>query len=279
MSNPRLPLEILDYIVDLLHDEPETLGQCCLVSKSWVSHTRKHLFVDIDLRYTGDLEAWKETFPDPMNSPAYHARSLSIGSSLFIIAADAEEDDDDDWIRAFSRVVRLEVRTHFGSHYNSELSLVYLHNFSPVLKSFQVDNCLPRSRVFNLVCSLPLLEDLIIHEDARLGEDHYDEIDFQPLTSPLSIGTFELDSTKGTESIVRRLLDLPGGFHFRKLVLTWRNEEDLRWIMALVGGCSDTLECFDIKHTMYCTFLQFLPSDQYLTRTFVCTSGRAAGFR
>jgi len=113
MSNPRLPLETLDYIVDLLHDEPETLEDCCLVSKSWVSRPRKHLFANIALRHTADLEEWKETFPDPVNSPAYHARSLIIGSSRFVTTADAEEDD---WIRAFPRVVRLEVRTHFWSH-------------------------------------------------------------------------------------------------------------------------------------------------------------------
>jgi len=111
-----------------------------------------------------------------------------------------------------------------------------------------------------------------------VDEADHDETHFQPLTSPPLIGTFKLDSTRGTASTVRRLLDLPGGFHFRKLALTWRNEEDLRWIMALVEGCSDTLESFDIQHAMCCTFLQFLHLDQHLTRTFVCTSGQAAGF-
>ncbi|KAF9642961.1 hypothetical protein BDM02DRAFT_3104213, partial [Thelephora ganbajun] len=51
MSNPHkphLPPEILDYIVDFLYNEPETLKQCCLVSKSWVPRTRKHLFADIN---------------------------------------------------------------------------------------------------------------------------------------------------------------------------------------------------------------------------------------
>ena len=28
-----LPLETLDYILDFLHDKPETLKECCLVSK------------------------------------------------------------------------------------------------------------------------------------------------------------------------------------------------------------------------------------------------------
>ncbi|KAF9644347.1 hypothetical protein BDM02DRAFT_3103092, partial [Thelephora ganbajun] len=45
--HPYLPPETLDYIVDFLHDNRETLEQCCLVSKSWVPRARKHLFADI----------------------------------------------------------------------------------------------------------------------------------------------------------------------------------------------------------------------------------------
>jgi len=38
-SNPYLPPEILDYIVDLLHNSPNALKECCLVSKSWIPRT------------------------------------------------------------------------------------------------------------------------------------------------------------------------------------------------------------------------------------------------
>ncbi|KAF9644814.1 hypothetical protein BDM02DRAFT_3067122, partial [Thelephora ganbajun] len=51
MSNPyqvHLPPEILDCIVDFLRDQPETLKQCCLVSKSWVSRARSHLFTNVE---------------------------------------------------------------------------------------------------------------------------------------------------------------------------------------------------------------------------------------
>ena len=42
VPNPYLPSETLDYIVGLLLcDRPETLKECCLVSKSFVSRTRK----------------------------------------------------------------------------------------------------------------------------------------------------------------------------------------------------------------------------------------------
>ena len=248
MSNPHLLPEILDYTVDLLHDNPATLKQCCLVSKSWVSRTRRHLFADINFNSSYGLEAWKKTFPDPANSPAYHTRSLFIGCPRSVTAADAEEGG---WIRAFSRVVRLELHTH--PYHNPEASLIPFHNFSPALKSLRVVNLLPRSQVFELVCSLPLLEDLNIQE-YQVDEADYGKVGFQPLTSPPLTGSFELDTEEAGPTI-RRLLDLPGGFHFRELILTWRNEEDLRWFMELVVGCSDTLECFDIWETTCSTFL------------------------
>ncbi|KAF9789288.1 hypothetical protein BJ322DRAFT_975360, partial [Thelephora terrestris] len=49
MSDSRLPQEITDYILDLLHDEPKTLRQCCLVSRSWTPRTRKHIFGTVRL--------------------------------------------------------------------------------------------------------------------------------------------------------------------------------------------------------------------------------------
>ena len=43
----RIPQETLDYTMGLLHDEPETLKECCIVSKPWIPRTRKHSFADI----------------------------------------------------------------------------------------------------------------------------------------------------------------------------------------------------------------------------------------
>jgi len=271
MSNPQLPREILDYTVDHLHDNPGALKKCCLVSKSWVPRTRKHIFARVNFNHAHELAEWKKTFPDPTNSPAYHTRSLFVGCPRSVTAEDAEEGG---WIRAFSRVVRFEVDTR--RYYHSEISLVPFHNFSPALKSLRVISSIPRSRIFNLVCSLPLLEDLSIRE-FRVGGSDSDGTDFQPLTSPLFTGTFRLYSGGGTGPIVRQLLDLPSGFRFRKLVLTWRNQEDIRWITTLMARCSDTLECLDIRQALYCTFPWLLHLDQYLTRTFICTNRQAAG--
>jgi len=69
MPNPHLPRETLDYIVDFLHDEPETLKACCLASKSWVPRTRKHLFSEIAFGSGAKVERWTKAFPDSTNPP------------------------------------------------------------------------------------------------------------------------------------------------------------------------------------------------------------------
>ena len=48
--------------------------------------------------------------------------------------------------------------------------------------------------------------------------------------------------------IARRLLCLPGGVHFQRLVVMWYRGEDILTTMALVEGCSHTLEALDITY-------------------------------
>ncbi|KAF9789264.1 hypothetical protein BJ322DRAFT_529000 [Thelephora terrestris] len=106
MSDLRLPPEILDRVIDFLHDDLDALKQCSLVTRSFVPRTRTHLFVHINFESDDDLDAWKRAFPDHANSPARHARSLSLGCPDFIATADLGEGG---WVRSFSNLVRLEV--------------------------------------------------------------------------------------------------------------------------------------------------------------------------
>ena len=111
MPDPHLPPEITDFIIDILGDERGTLKQCCLVCKSWVPCARKHLFHRIEFDCPAEVDAWKETFPDPANSPGHHTRSLAIDCPGVFTIADAEEGG---WIEAFSNVVRLRISTDSG---------------------------------------------------------------------------------------------------------------------------------------------------------------------
>ena len=104
MSSPYLPPETLDYITDLLHDKPDALRKCCLVSKSWVPRTRKHLFINIKFLSAKDVQSWGEIFPDPSNSPAYHTHTLSVCLTQAIMEVDAGAGS---LIQTFPCVVRL----------------------------------------------------------------------------------------------------------------------------------------------------------------------------
>ena len=107
MSNPYLPPEILDHIVDLLRDGTPALRSCCLVSKSWIPRTRKHLFAYVAFDTVKDLQSWKDTFPDSSTSPAHYTKTLFVNCPQVVAAADAESGG---WITGFSRVVQLQVR-------------------------------------------------------------------------------------------------------------------------------------------------------------------------
>ena len=259
MPNPHLPPEILDYIVDFLHDRPDTLRKCCIVSKSWVPRTRRHLFANVALFSVEELESWMTTFPDPADSPAYHAHTLFIGCPQVVMAANAEAGG---WIQVFSHVANLGVCGNLGEYPNcdnTEVSLAPFHGFSSTLKSLCAYSIvLPCRHLFNLIRFSPLLEDLTLTgHDMLLGDedDPHEPQAIIPSTSPAFTGALELILPGGMENTTRRLLDFPNGLRFWKLTSWWTCEEDLRWIMELVTGCSDTLKCLDVRCGLHSTFV------------------------
>ena len=240
MSHPVLPPEILDSIVDLLCDEPEALRQCCLVSKSWIPRTRKHIFAVIVLHTEDNLKAWKKAFQASSNSPACYTRDLTI-RFLGVIA-------EDGCIPFFPRIARLEVieTPGFGCGYMNPAAFQI---FPHTLKSLSVTSfSLTLSQVFSLICSIPFLEDLSLTghvTDVNDNDPDGAHTAASPPASPPLTGALQLWMFRGTTVTAQRLLHLPNGLHFRKLQLQWYGR-DLHCIMQLVTACSGTLECLDI---------------------------------
>ena len=252
MSNPRLPGDLLDDVVDFLHDAPDVLGNCCLVSKLWIPRTRKYLFADITFHKAESLELWRKTFPDPSTSPACYTKSLSVGCPHAVTAADAQPGG---WIRTFSHVLHLNVDRLYDD--GSAVPLLLFRGFSPTLKSLHVHfDPLPPSQICDFILSFPLLEDLnatACESSASDGDGSHELLHaVQSVGLPRFTGTLELPGT-GIKLITRQLLSLPGGIHFRRLVLRWFKVEDLSLAMALVEACSHTLESLDIGHVSSCT--------------------------
>ena len=262
MSNPDLSAELLDHIVDLLHDDEEALKACCLVSKSWIPGARKHLFANVKLHPLARLQAWKNTFPNPSTSPACYTKTLVIGGLEEVTAADAQEGG---WIPTFSRVEDLGASVH-----NPMICLAPFHGFSTAIKSVHIDfSCSPCS-IFNLIYSFPLLEDLSL----ALFFSLYHPADFneqpaipQPHSSPPFTGLLNLSVhvPEGMKSITRWLLLLPSGLRFRDVRLRLGCDEDVSPISALVEACSSTLETLEIDCLIYRTFVSHPCRHRWLT--------------
>ena len=232
-SIPSLPNEILDHIVDFLHDKPDVLKLCCLVSKSWVPRSRTHFFPQqVEFKSPADLKKLKEVFQAPKNSPGSYVRSVSF------YHVDQLTDADVAWVRSFEHVVRLDVFISFGPN----VSFTPVHNLSPTLKSLSVGwDDLPLEQVFDLICSFPLLEDLhVFGAGCVRGEGAVSKT----LCLPPLIGTLLLQTTEA--GFARKLLELPGLLRFREIVLKPNTGSEFGGVNDLVGRCSDTLECIDL---------------------------------
>ena len=237
-----LPPEILDIVIDHLHDEQTALRACCLVSKSWVPRSRMHLFARLEFTHKS-VEPWMKAFPDPLNSPAHYTRILTLrGHQLVAVAGPVPR------IRAFPfrNLVHLSIHSESNGSGGNRVSLVPFHGLSPTVKSLRLALSYAQpSEVLGLICSFPVLEDLELFVFGyRNGVDGWTP----PSTSPRLTGALQLHSMDGgIGPITGRLLDLPNGLNFAGIVLSCADDEtDSKSITDLVSGCSDTLESLDV---------------------------------
>ena len=249
MSNLDFPAELLDHTVDLLDGDRHALKSCCLVSKSWIPRTRKHLFASVDFDSPGRLRAWKNAFPNPSTSPARYTKTLVITRRLGDPLADAEEGG---WIPTFSRVEHFRL---YGG--NPKISLTPLHGFSPAIKPLRIKSAPFPYSIFNFIFSFPLLEDLSLISYISLHRDDTDEqpATARPSSSPKFTGYLALDIWEEIDLVASQLLSLPGGLHFRELKLQFRRRDEVSPIGALVEGCSSTLESLDISCKVWGTIV------------------------
>ena len=104
---------------------------------------------------------------------------------------------------------------------------------------------LPFNDVLGLVYSFPLLDDLLL-----TGMPLAPDAKFIPLTSPTFSGSLCLAVFLEMRTMVDHLLTLPGGIHFRELILPWICDKDMPSMMDLIYVCSGSLEILQVlNHT------------------------------
>ena len=261
-----LSAEVLDHVVDFLHDSTKVLKSCCLVSKSWVPRSRRHIFASVAFRTPVDLDSWKETFQDSSTSPAFYTKNLHVGCPDIVTAADAEEGG---WIRTFCRVVWFEVEVSETDSGEWTVSFFPFHGFSPAVRSLVVTSTvLSASNTLNLVYSFPLLEDLTVNTyDESDDDDSPDEqpVIIQPLNPPAFTGSLNIFIDREMEPIVSPLLSLPGTLCFREIKLHWKDERDVSMTAMLAEKCCATLESLSISCSLSGTFTWHFSPCRWLT--------------
>jgi hypothetical protein len=189
-----------------------------------------------------------ETFPDPTNSPAYHTHTLTIRN------VDDDYEQEGSWLQAFFRVERLFLLLGEDSFW----TLVHtpFHKLMPSLKSLHVLSSVSYPHAFNLVRSLPLLEDLSLRGVETHNVSAYASRFVAPpavvpsSTSPLLNGNLYI-CVGLVERTLFLLLDLPGGLNFRKVTLSEvSTPKDLQSAARLVAACSATLESLHINYDL-----------------------------
>ena len=234
-SSPRLPPELCDHIIDQLHDQPNELRACSVVSKSWTPRSRKHIFSTISFNNDSDVAVWWNTFPDPSNSPAYHPRTLAVNYRRGF---------PETHLSSFCNITHLCPHVHQVD--GQPTSLAQLHGFTPFLETLLMAfPTLPSSDVLSLVCSFPLLDNLTL-----AGRPTASDTQVIPFTPPKFSGTLCLGVFRGVniDIMVNHLSSLPNGIHFRGLILLWNYSRDLPSMTNLIFACSQTLESLDIAN-------------------------------
>lgn len=237
MSELYIPPEIVDYILDFLRDQPEALKQCCLVSKSFIPPTRTHLFNHVDFEESKHLKAWGEIFSEHADSPAIYTRSLAFHHTESIVEMDLK------CVRSFSNVVRLDLRGHYQNQLEPGDCFILFHGLLPAVKSLCLSwSNIPLRSVFNLICTFPHLEDLDVE-----GFEPANDNGVISLSSPLPVLTGSLSLKTVTANFASRLLELSSTFRLRKIIHRPGFMDEFEGVESLVGKCSGTLECLDIR--------------------------------
>ncbi|KAJ6492022.1 hypothetical protein C8R45DRAFT_990233 [Mycena sanguinolenta] len=74
-SAPILPPEVIDLIIDYLHDHPPTLRTCSLISRNWLGGSRYHLFNGLYLS-AHSFSSFRELLKSPYSTFGFHLRHL-----------------------------------------------------------------------------------------------------------------------------------------------------------------------------------------------------------
>ena len=229
---PRIPQDIIDEILDYLAADSAfdvgSLQSCALISKSWVSSCRRHLFHTI-LFTSARITRWLKTFPVPEGSPAHYVRDLHLSVWDHDRVPPEEFSKHTPW---FTNVERMTLSGGHGSLQQLSVSSVWQ---SVTSLTININSVTPL-QIRDVMVRLPNLDDLSF--------SGYPDNWAPPGIGTVASGRFggQLQLSGGTtgSGIVDMLLEIPTGLHFTEVHIRSAREYLLSTVM-LVEACAKTL--------------------------------------
>jgi len=234
-KTPRLPQELLDEIMDHLAGDSISLRSCSTAARAFVPSCRCHLFSRVVFR-PHNLPTWKIVFPNPSTSPATYTREMCIH-----LAPDAPIQFAE-YMPHFSNVRNL---TLIGGRCDDREWISSIGRLPISIRSLTMKFvAVTKSQVLEIMEQLPDLNDFSLCTfqgggfPAGTGEVLKGR--YSGRLELLLMGDFHA-------SIVRSLLETPGGLAFKSMKLFCNAEDDFSVYADLVTACQDTLSYVDIS--------------------------------
>ena len=235
-QDPAIPqdiiYQILDHLVFVDSNSRLSLRSCSLVSKSWVTPCRGHLFRTLSFSLK-DTFRWIQTFPIPDQSPAHYIRylRLSLQGHYYVPEEFFRR------IQGFTNMkgIAMSVDGDQGQSWWMPSSVALPHSVT----SLTLDsNSITVLQIRNIMVRLPNLNDLSLSGSLR---GHRSKKIGKILTGKFG-GRLELHKLgRGSYAdVVNMLVDAPTGLHFTEVDIH-SGRESLLSTVRLIEACRKSL--------------------------------------
>ena len=208
MTVPRLPSEIVDYIIDMLVGDKASLLSCSTVSITWVNRCRHHLFAEIELRSPTHIRLW---FRAGLGPSCHYVRSLCLTQDNFTWIGPETPEVIQNGLAAFQNVESLSLSSLNLTPFDEHSLIRFFGHFSERLTSLSVEGFTvdPDPLLF-FICMFPKMDNLTL-DYLRMGGDI--KPFRRPTVTPRFRGKLSLLNIKSSgTALVASLSDLPMAF-------------------------------------------------------------------
>jgi hypothetical protein len=241
LTLPPLPQNVIDNIIDHLHDKPVDLQVCSLVAKSWKARSQSHLFRKVQWT-TETVLGWCKHIPPRSGGLAGHATGLAVVSLL-------EQDrlgPIKDHFTSFRNVTSLTLRDlDFNDPlFDPDEVPAYFGHLGPRLTSLTLVN--PNGscgRLLSFASFFPHLEYITVSRPGELiPPDPTVDLEYRPLR-----GTLFLRGQLNRHTDLIKLLSRAPLLQCHTIRLEHWGRMHVEDFNRLLESCSKSLEILDVS--------------------------------